>query len=73
MSKCSICHSKVFMQQMFVLSGLLLKLGYREFAILAQQSDHIRYVHDFVRLIQMEADKRMDASLLTQLHDADLI
>lgn len=60
-------------QQMFVISGCLMKLGYRDLAILAQSSDNLEYVCDFVNIIKVEAQNRSEYALLDQLHNADLI
>lgn len=61
------------MQQMFVISDCLLKLGYRKLAMLAQQADHWEFANDFVTLVSREARNRQDDDILDRLAFAGLI
>ncbi len=61
------------MQQMFVVSDCLLKLGYRRLAILAQEASKWEFANDFVTLIVREASHRQDDDILDRLAHADLI
>ncbi len=61
------------MQQMFVVSDCLLKLGYRKLAIAAQEAPTRGLVNDFVTLVTREASQRQDDDILDRLAHAGLI
>lgn len=61
------------MQQMFVVSDCLLKLGYRQLAIAAQDSNNWEFATDFVKMISREAHTRHDDAILDRLASAGFI
>jgi hypothetical protein len=60
------------MEQMFIVSDCLRRLGYKKLAKLAQQSNHWEFTHDFVMLISREATRREDYDILDRLAYAGL-
>lgn len=61
------------MQQMFVVSDCLLRLGYPKLAIVAQKAQYWEFANDFAALIKREARCRNDYDTIHRLAHAGLV